>query len=1200
MGEIIRSTEQLKAINTGGCNLLVSAAAGSGKTTVLVDRIIKKITEEDVDIDRILVLTFTNAAAAQMREKIERKITDLLSADPSDERLIKQSVLIHNAQITTIHSFCLFLMRNNFADIDLDPSFRVAEEGEIKLIEGRIADELIEDSLKEGGDFLLVADRFVQGSSTAGLKDVILKLYEECRNAPYIEEYIAERRRDYACDPSGDINSMPWVRYLLEQTRTVLDEAVKLTKSNLDQCMEPGGAYIYEDNLRSDMSAITAGTQCKTYEEFEDFFENLQYTRLSTKKAPDIDDEAKAVAKVHRDSVKKMLSGYKEKFYSKKTDDILSIMKKNDRIVNILMDTLEKYDERLREEKKQRKIIDFGDMEHYALKILTKKEEGRWVPTEAAVQYSEFYEEIMVDEYQDSNRTQEEILDAISGKINSKFNKFMVGDVKQSIYSFRRACPDIFMEKYRTYNDDKNVRVDLSANYRSRDEVVDTVNHVFERIMSSDLGMVDYDSSARLYRKAEYPETEGNRTELLLLNTNSPEYNRREQEAMMVASRIKRLISDRFEIYDKELKKMRPCSYHDMVILLRTNKDWDEDFKRVFELNGIPCYIASKKGYFASTEIRELLSLLSVLDNPRNDIALFGVLKSIFGGFDENELSVMHMNGRKLLYDNLKEVASFEGPAEQVTGEIIKKSQRFMELLNKWRAKKTYTPIHELITDITEESGYMYHILSLPFGEQRAANVRMLIEKARKYEQGSFKGLYHFVHYIEEIRSYEVDYGEAVMTDENSDVVRIMSIHKSKGLEYPICFVSGIAKGYNFMDTNSSFLVDRDMGIGLDLVENNIRIKDIRKLVLSEHMRREIIAEEMRILYVAMTRAEEKLIFTSAGDNIEADKDAIVEKTKLYGDKVLPYSFRLDATSYFKIIAGCLKNNTCIDTKVYELEELKGEDIRESVDKERRKRTILDEISRKTSENADAGVVERIGYRYPDKLASLYIKTSVSELKISAIEEKLANSELEDIPAEFFTEHEHEAYIPEFARSETGVKGTAVGSAYHRVMELFKFDECADLGLLDQISQRNRIDAVIENEISSGKIDRDIAELVDIEKILLFMRSDLGHRMCLAACRDQLHLEEPFVLSINADRLKPEFPSDENVLIQGIIDAFFVEDGEIVLMDYKTDRVKDEHELIERYKLQLDYYEEALRRITGFRVKEKLIYSFSLNKTISC
>ena len=1206
------SEEQLQVINTRDKNILVSAAAGSGKTTVLVQRIIEKITDKNkpADIDRILVLTYTEAAASEMRTRIEDAINRQISENPQDEHLVRQAVLIHNAQISTIHGFCLSVIRNDFSGIGLDPSFRVAESGEIKLVEGEVAEKLIGELFEaDDEDIRLLADRFSSKNTLEGLKQIILDSYQVCRNNPFVREYIEERRADYECDSEEGLLDTSWGMELKQYTKRVIDEALRLTDHNLEIVSGAGGAFMYKDALLSDRVMIERLKDYETYTEYRNALLSLDYARLSAKKSDDVDESSKQLSKDIRDAVKKMLSELSSSFYCMPSESLIFGMKENSKIVNALSDVLLLYDEKLTKEKRSRKIIDFSDMEHLAIDILYRQEDTGYVPTKTALDYRDVYDEIMVDEYQDSNPVQEKILEAVSAESDKRYNRFMVGDVKQSIYSFRRACPELFMEKFNSYNekdDETNIRIDLSANYRSRVEVVESVNQVFERLMEKDLGNISYDSAARLYAKADYPESgEDNKSELLILekDTESKESGQ-EQEARMVASRIKEMVG-KYEICDSG--KMRPCRYKDIVILLRSNKGWDDVFKKVLENCGVPVFISSKTGYFSAYEVKNLLNLLHILDNPLDEVSLYGVLTEYFGKFNDDEMALIRSEYKEQLYDALVKISEGDISRDSlITDDIKEKCASFVEFINSARKRIAYTSINELLEDIVTKSGYLFHVSSMPYGDQRRSNVYMLIEKARQYESGSFKGLYHFIRYINEIRSYEIDFGEAMTVDEQADVVRIMSIHKSKGLEFPIVFMCGMQKKINYQDSYDSLLFERHLGIGLDYVDTkkNVRHTDIRYNVLGKCIRLENVAEEMRVMYVAMTRAKEKLIMTACVENASQLPDKYSIYKDLYAgpdSKALPYYVRSSILTYLDaLLKACDGKSTVISIVSPQDTDVKS--VNEGLNRQARKLDIkksIDSDSKTAADDEIDDIKNKILFKYiHSNLEGLYTKTSVSELKVAAIRDKLINGEMEELPDRFFTEHESERYLPSFVSSEKTVSGTARGSAYHRVMELFDFAGSIGHEDDDCNSQRAHVISVIENEVASGRLNREEADLVDVDKVITFVFSDLGRRMCRAAARGDLYIEQPFVLGIDADRLNKDFPKEETVLIQGIIDVFFEEDGDLILMDYKTDAVNSAKALTDRYSLQLDFYKEALERILGKKVRQKLIYSFALQETI--
>ncbi len=1209
--------EQTKVITLRNRNILVSAAAGSGKTTVLVERIIRLITDKEhpVDIDRLLVLTFTNAAAAEMRERIRDAIEKKLQEEPLNEHLQRQATLIHNALITTIHSFCLFLLKNHFHSIGLDPGFRVADEGELKLLKEEVLDELLEELFGNQliDNFTVLADRFITGNSTKGLKEIILNVYHFSLSYPFAEEWLKERKKDYAIQDSKQIAETDWGKMLFAITSQTIAEAITLTQANIKLTEMSDGPYMYTQALESDLELLQKAPKCSESVQWMTFFNTISFAKFSPKKDEGVSVEKKEAAKRLRDMVKTMLTDCRKKYYSYTEEFFTQDMMQNEQICNLLLDTVLLFMERFHTKKQEKKLIDFSDMEHMALQILLKKENDTYVKTEIASEYSDYFKEIMIDEYQDSNLVQEWILKSISGEENGTYNRFMVGDVKQSIYKFRLACPQLFMEKYHSYQrkESKTQLICLSQNYRSRVEVIDSVNEVFSGLMGEDLGGVIYNAENKLYLGAAYPESQCDcTTELLLMQKEEKgRKSKQEQEATLVASRIKRLVKE-FYVTDKKTGEYRKASYKDIVILLRTNSGWDEPFKRVLEKEGIPAYISSKTGYFQTTEIRDVMNFLRVLDNPRQDIPLYGTMLSVFGGFNEDEVALLRCIRKGDLIDGLKLCADGDIPDEirqSVSEEMIpiEKCRCLWERIQAYREKVFYLPIHLLLRELFEETGYVMSTSVCPAGEQRKANVLMLLEKAEAYEKSSYQGLFHFIRYMEQLQKYEVDYGEASTQNEEADVVRIMSIHKSKGLEFPICFVCGLGKQFNMMDTRDSIIFDTEYGLAFDYVnlENRTKYKDIRKRVLAEKRKRDNLAEEIRVLYVAMTRAKEKLIMTALVEDMEKTEQSQLANQILREqienqnkEAVLPLFMRLNASSYLDYVLSARNEASgLIQVVKYDGGGLDDLQTADSLDGQMKRKEFESFFHQMLSDEQEKQVVQYKGlldYTYGHKeLLNLYTKTSVSELKMVAMYQGLNKEEEET--ATIFPENERKIPVPRFLGQTEAVKGTTRGSAYHRVMELFDFSTMTQENILSDYQKQS--EKWLENE----QITKDELELVDTEKIIHFLHSKLAMRMQKAQNNKVLYCEQPFVLGVEAKRLSDHFPENETVLIQGIIDVYFIEDGKIVLMDYKTDTVKTEKELVERYHTQLDYYSEALNRITGLPVKEVLIYSFALQKTIS-
>ncbi len=1185
--------EQKQVIELHDCNILVSAAAGSGKTAVLTERIVQMVCrkEKPVDIDRLLVVTFTNAAAAEMRERISLAIEDRLEKDGENEHLQKQAALLHNAQITTIDSFCLFVLRNNFQDIGLDPGFRVADEGELELIKQEVLASLLEEKYAQGEEaFLKCVEYFCQGSRDSALEEYILELYRYALSYPFPREWLQERKADYRYDTVEDMEKSPWAEYLLNHVKRTLQSYRQELEAAKRICEEPDGPYMFGEMLEQEAEQFEKLLKEDSLPRFAEKLPAVTFGRLSSKKDDSVSAIKRERVKNMRDTVKAGVKKLCEQYFAVSFETEYRRMQDCAEAVCTLIDLCLLFMDGLDDVKRDKKVLDFSDMEHMALDILVKREEdGRLCPTQTALEYRDYFEEVLIDEYQDSNLVQEYLLKAVSREEEDSYNRFMVGDVKQSIYKFRLARPELFLEKYHTYSTEAGMlrRIDLSKNFRSRKEVIDTVNTVFEKIMRTELGGIAYDEAAALYAGAVYPDNTGNESELLLFEKpgKEEEQNAKQIEALGIAKRIHKLKKE-FLVTDKVTGQLRPVMYKDMVILLRTNSGWDEEFKEVLAKEGIPAYVAGRTGYFAAKEIKDVLQFLKVLDNPLQDIPLFGVMKSIFGQFTDEEVALIRSSSedrKKSLYQCVKGFAG--DPVLQ------EKCRRFCERISEYRAGTSYLTILELIKRIFADFDYPAYVSAMPAGEKRLANVEMLLTKAAGFEKNSYYGLFHFVRYMEQLEKYNVDYGEAGTLDESADVVRIMSIHKSKGLEFPVAFVAGLSKKFNMQDTAKALVVDVDMGLGMDYVNPDMRIrsKTLRKNVLSTKMKLDNLAEELRVLYVAMTRAKEKLIMTATVPDLEK-VTAYTESAHETGE--LSYTTLSGAGSFLDLL---LPTMPCFET--VSSEELQAESLAEGIG-EAGRRMGLYEADRFADKEALEILQNRFSYQYPYQyLENLYTKTTVSELKKAAME---SNGEV--AAKELFTEEEKEIYVPAFVKEKETVSGTVRGSAMHRIMELLDFTK-KDWSVSD-------IEQVLEQFCAEGRISKEYKEAVRVSKVAYFMQSPLAARMSVAALEGKLFREQPFVYGISAERVSGDgnkrYPdcggdsvndtgiADETVLIQGIIDVFFEEEDGLVLLDYKTDVINKPEELVNRYKAQLDYYEEALENLTGKKVKQRILYSFYL------
>ena len=1294
--------KQQHVIDARGRNLLVSAAAGSGKTAVLVERIVKLVSdgEHPVDIDRLLVVTFTNAAAAEMRERISSALGDRLAAEPENEHLQRQMTLIHNAKITTIDSFCLFVLRNQFHTIGLDPGFRIAEEGEIKLMRQDVLAEVLEEFYAAGEpDFLNCMEYFSQGRRDKAVEELVWKLSDFAMSTPFPERWLEERKKDYCIDaagavkevcvslpvgeeggrPSVDFEKIPWVAELMRRTELLLkgcgdklDEAIRV-------CEESDGPYMYGELLEREHEMVQGLMRVcgEGYDALYTAFEALKFDRLPSKKDETVSSVKREMVKGIRTEVKEQLGDIQKKFFFRGKGQTLRQMEVCGAAVGTLTDVTLAFKKAFDAKKRDKNILDFDDIEHFALSILVKTDEdGACIPTQTALEYRRFFEEILIDEYQDSNLVQEYILSCISGEDEGRYNRFMVGDVKQSIYKFRLARPELFLEKYETYG--KQLfeqqtfgkqsseqqpskqrlpgqgiiaeKIDLHQNFRSRREVLNSVNTMFEQIMGKDVGGIVYDDLAALHMGAAYPERDErvNGTELLLFRTDEKpeELSAKEQEAYGVAAKIKELMRE-FQVTDKESGELRPLFYRDIVVLLRTVSGWDDIFKKALEEEGIPVHVTSRTGYFAASEVQELLHFLRILDNPLQDIPLYGVLHAYLGGFDEEEIATIRAAypKKKYLYDAMKACVKSNSGSQEIgtpgtmkTGatktdteqnvqeaataisqQLSDKIEKFLLHIDRCRRLASYLSVQELLQTILRETDYLNYVTVKPEGNKRRANVEMLLVKAAEYEKTSYFGLYHFLRYMEQLEKYEVDYGEAGLQDENADVVRIMSIHKSKGLEFPVCFVSGLAKGFQTRDVNGHLVLDIDEGIGVDYVDlaRRVRGEDLRKNVIAEKLKTDNLAEEMRILYVAMTRAKEKLILTGT---VKAPEKmaAAVFPLRRKKETLLPYDVLLNMGSFLDLIFAAIARNKCMDelyrkcgfepeadNPLYDRdmsicvilsgwEERVEEKLEEAVRmEESKRRLILSDMSQDVDDALMTQMSYNFSYQYPhDNLKNLYTKTTVSELKMAGMQEET------DFSFKLYEEETVVPYLPEFLKKDDSVSGSMRGSAFHKVMELFDFTELTREVNADGKATEDLLERQLAKMRKEGRLSEDYYAIVSYPKIAGFLMSETAARMGEAARAGRLFKEQPFVLGLPANRLGDEFPQDETVLVQGIIDVFFEEDGKYVLLDYKTDAVETAGELIDRYRVQLDYYAEALEQSFGHRDTERIIYSFKLGEEI--
>lgn len=1240
---VMWTTEQQKVINSRNCNILVSAAAGSGKTAVLVERIISMVTDpvHPVDIDRLLIVTFTRAAAGEMRERIRLAIEKKLAEDEDNEHLQRQSTLLHHAQITTIDSFCSYVVKNYFHLIDLDPSYRMAEEGELRLMQGDVAAQVLNDAYsRKEPEFLQFVECFSTGKTDEGIEDMIKRLYAFSVSYPYPEEWLLSCKEAYSISSGEGLEQAGWMQMIKEDIRKSLQEAMNLADAALETAREEGGPYYYENALESDRTFVQKLLQTDSFDEWHRLFSGLAFARLTTKKDSQVSEEAKELTKNLRQQVKDLLGELKEQYFALSLDDAAEYVRMAGGPVGVLIDLTLAFARAFAEKKREKNILDFSDLEHFALKILVDHSGEKDKRTQAAKELADRFAEVMIDEYQDSNFVQEKLLNAVSKMEEGNNNIFMVGDVKQSIYRFRLARPDLFMEKFKTYSTagGKCLRIDLHKNFRSRKEVLYGVNFLFYQIMGEALGKVEYDDAAALYPGASFPPYQAGQdgendaaemqqdpaadTELILVETDEEEWkvmesgeNVQELEARAAAGRIQELVGS-YPVLDKTTGQYRPARFGDCVILLRTLSGWSETFKRVLNAQGIPASVTTKTGYFSASEVMTVLNYLRILDNPLQDIPFTGALHNLPGGFSMEELARVKCVGREMersgMYQSLLAAESLcESPnaRDRQTGE---KAGRFLELYESIRKKVPYIPMHELLWEIYDRTGLFDYIQAGASGEQQKANLLMLLQKARDYESTSYRGLFNFVRYIENLQKYQVDFGEANILSENEDTVKIMSIHKSKGLEFPVVFVSGMGKQFNQQDARASLAMHPDLGVGADWVDAELRTKTptLLKKAVQRQIQIENLGEELRILYVALTRAKEKLILTGCTSRLEKRLTAL-EPLKKQEERRISYGRLAKARCYLDWIFPALARHRCMDEvylsyekRPYALNPLHDdeagfhiqvisptklalEEAETRMIQKMKKQEILEfDTTGIWDEKAREQIEACFTYSYP------YLDREKIPAKVTVSEVKRLHMEEEESAA-WYEEEEMVPYIPSFIeKRQEGLTGASRGTAYHRVFE------CLDFSNAGSAEEAEEQLAALESE---HRIDSEVRRTVSPHDVYQFAASPIGRRMANAQARGLLYREQPFVMAISADRLKEEYADEENVLVQGIIDAFFYEEDSIVLVDYKTDRVRYRNgsDLIEKYRVQLDYYAEALERVTGRKVTERYIYSVELQRGLA-
>lgn len=1123
-----------------------------------------------------------------MREKILEAIYKKIEENPEDENLQKQVILLNKASISTIHSFCLDVIKNNFYEIDVSANTRIADDSEILLLQQEVIDDLFEEKYeKEDANFIKLIKTYTKYNQDETLKDLILRVYSYIQASPFPEEWLEEQIEKLNIEDGTNFSDTVWGKIITENANQILEDSIlklqnirtKMTRfPELDKFTakieDDIDKYTYIQNNLSDWDrAVEAINTLK----------NAIWTK-DQKITNDLKDEAKDVRESTKDEFKKV-----KKLMNCSSEEAVQDIKYMYPILKMLKDLILEFSQKFYQRKREKNIMDFSDMEHLALKILVKKDEnGNVVKSEIAKKYENKFEEIAIDEYQDSNLVQEYILTSVSRGNNI----FMVGDVKQSIYKFRQARPKLFLDKYDSYKlepvDGEDRKIQLFKNFRSRSNILDFTNLVFEDIMSRELGNIEYNQDEYLNLGANFEtiQNQDYKTELEILDLSEEnddiwktdeEETEEEQEkvedvvleARFVARKIKELIDSKYQIIDKKTGR-RDIQYKDIAILLRTSSGVANVYEKEISELEIPVYSDSSSQYLQSVEIETIMSLLRIISNPMQDIPLVTVMRSPIGNFTDNELIEIRMADRN---------SSFY---EALLKSDLEKAHRFLSLLKELREDEEYMTLDEWIWNIYTKTGYMNYVNLMPNGALRVSNLRMLFERAKQYEEASFKGLYNFINFIDKIKFNQEDLKAAKIIGENENVVRIMTIHKSKGLEFPVVILAGMGKQFNFRDLNGKILLDQDLGMGPQYIDSDryIEFKTLAKKALAIKAKNEAISEEMRILYVALTRAKEKLIIVGRQKDVNkkiSEKQKLLEIYSTIDDnKINPYLLQKYKTYldwleliYLKEGVANTKNLFTVNINKKEKTSVKIENEVEDISEK-----IIEESNKNNDEQEKEKIKEILNWQYKHQsIEGIPTKTSVSKLK---------------------EEREQEIQItqePKFINEEAKTKltGAQKGTLIHLCLQKMRETEEYNLEKITELIEGLK-DKEIITEIEAQNIDK--------EKLLEYTNSQLWTELKQAK---EIHKEHPFYINIKASRIYNQInkEDDENILVQGVIDLFFIDkDDNLILVDYKTDYVQHENELVEKYKGQLDLYKEALEQSLDKKVDKMCIYSVYLNKLI--
>ena len=1226
--------KQQQVIDDRNRSVLVSAAAGSGKTAVLIERIFSRIMDEDnpLDVDKFLVVTFTKAAAAQMREKLAAKIENELEANPGNSHLMRQMTLINHADITTIDSFCLRIVKEYAGFLDIDSDFNIGDNGMMELMKNDVLEEMFDEKYKEESNewFIRLIDIYGNDKQDKDLKEEILKIYRTASSFTNTIKWLENAKAALDIEDEAALNQSVWMKKYIEIVHCYMADVIENIQYAKNLCEQSGGPDKNYQVVCDDEEHIRSILDASEYSALKNCFD-FTWTRMKTCKGDcydeDLIEEFKRIRNEYKEVVKSV------NIFKETACDVLANLHEMQKDVSPLIDLTIDFAKHFMNMKKNRKLMEFSDISHMAYDLVCggykETEDGvlRPFPTEIGKEISKRYEEIFIDEYQDSNFLQEDILSSVSGMFEGRYNIFMVGDVKQSIYKFRMARPDLFIEKYDRFKsidasnkEDKEIKIELQNNFRSREIVLESTNYFFYQLMAGDLGGIKYDKNAALIPTREFPYCEeenekgiSKTTEILIADakteSNDENVSKLELEACMIAKRILELTEGENPaiVYDDNQNKYRKAQYKDIVILARSIKGFGETLYNILSEYKIPVYLEDPQGYFDAVEIKVLLSLLKIVDNIKQDVPYLAVLLSPIGGLNENDVAIIcdysakHLPNVKYLHEKC------ECYVEDFDNELSVKLHKMIDLVGVLRNEKHRLTVSELIYKALELTDYMTYALAMPMGNRRKENINMLLEKADMFEDGYYKGLFNFLRYVEKLRINEVDFGEASVVSDSENIVRIISMHKSKGLEYPIVFASGLGRQFNLSDSKENLIVHGDYYLASRVMNTKGRYKKntLSRNVFKYLIKNESIAEEFRILYVAMTRAKEKLILT--GCDIDAEK--LYEKyahIAEYDEVVLPYNIRLNSLSYLQwLMAAMIRYNSLkdkiaptayIEQRILSYDEILSSRLSVSVKRNVDIDSFIEDALGKEKTEEYGKIKEAFEYKYPyESCTRIKSKMSISEIKKMKAYDGTGYDN-DDTLLDKLNESWSNDEKRQKGESVSGLSGAARGTIVHKFMELIDFSLVPD----SMTDCENYVKEFLDILLHKGVFTEEECGAINVKKICTMLQSELGKRMSHASRKKYLFKEQQFSIGIPVDKIFTDEEikdADDVVIVQGIIDAFFIENDYIVLLDYKTDRAT-ETELVNMYRAQLYYYGETIERLLGKKVKEKIIYSFYNNKTI--